>query len=115
MRAGRPFVVVEARQRGDGGPVRVGFTATKKIGNAVIRNRAKRRLRAAAAQLTPSLALPASDYVFIARDGTAGAPWDSLLDDVRKALIRLRTALNGAAGGPATASGAAKPDQDGTN
>ena len=108
-------MVVEARRRDDGGPVRLGFTATKKIGNAVIRNRAKRRLRAAAAALTPSLALPACDYVFIARDGTPEAPWDSLLDDVGKALIRLRTALEGAATSPETASGAAKPDQDGTN
>jgi ribonuclease P protein component len=73
----------------------VGFTATKKIGNAVARNRAKRRLREAARLLLPELGRPAHDYVFIARQGAVERPWPRLLDDVKSALIRL-AADNGA-------------------
>lgn len=88
----RGAVVVQRLDRGDGDPtVRLGFTATRKVGNAVIRNRAKRRLREAARALAPRLAVPGSDYVFIARMGTADRPWDRLLDDVKSALTRLAT------------------------
>ncbi len=66
-----------------------GFTATRKIGNAVVRNRAKRRLREAARLLLPELGRPGHDYVFIARQGAAQRPWPRLLDDVKSALIRL--------------------------
>ena len=88
----RGAVVVQRLDRGDGDPtVRLGFTATRKIGGAVIRNRAKRRLREAARALAPLLAVPGSDYVFIARMGTTDRPWDRLLDDVKSALTRLAT------------------------
>lgn len=88
----RGAVVVQRLDRGDGIPmVRLGFTATRKVGNAVIRNRAKRRLREAARALSPLLAVPGSDYVFIARMGTADRSWDRLLDDVKSALTRLAT------------------------
>ena len=88
----RGAVVVQRLDRGDGDPaVRLGFTATRKVGNAVIRNRAKRRLREAARALAPQWARPGSDYVFIARMGTADRPWDRLLDDVKSALTRLTT------------------------
>jgi ribonuclease P protein component len=71
--------------------LRLGLTASRKVGNAVIRNRAKRRLREAARATVPLLAVPGSDYVFIARMGTADRPWDRLLDDVKSALTRLAT------------------------
>jgi ribonuclease P protein component len=88
----RGAVVVQRLDRGDGDlTVRLGFTATRKVGNAVVRNRAKRRLREAARALAPELARPGSDYVFIARMGTADRPWDRLLDDVKSALTRLAT------------------------
>lgn len=89
----RGAVVVQARSR-DGNPgqaalVRAGFTATKRIGGAVDRNRAKRRMREAARLLLPDLARPGFDYVFIARGGVTTRPWERLLDDVKSALIRL--------------------------
>ncbi|RZJ04814.1 MAG: ribonuclease P protein component [Brevundimonas sp.] len=88
----RGAVVVQRLDRADGDlTVRVGFTATRKVGGAVIRNRAKRRLREAARALVPHLATPGSDYVFIARMGTADRPWERLLDDVKSALTRLAT------------------------
>ena len=86
----RGAVVVQMLERGDADPaVRAGFTATRRVGGAVVRNRAKRRLREAARQLLPELGRPGCDYVFIARQGTADRPWQRLLDDVKTALIRL--------------------------
>jgi ribonuclease P protein component len=84
--------VIQRLDRQDGvTAVRLGFTATRKVGNAVHRNRAKRRLREAARAMVPLLAVSGSDYVFIARMGTADRPWDRLLDDVKSALTRLAT------------------------
>ncbi len=83
-------VVVQARPRDDDSAlVRVGFTATKRIGGAVERNRAKRRMREAARALMPQFASPGVDYVIIARGGVLTRPWARLLDDVKSALIRL--------------------------
>lgn len=71
-------------------PPRIGFTATRKVGNAVVRNRARRRLRAAAASLMPVHAKPGRDYVLIARNETAARPWPQLLEDLEAALKRVR-------------------------
>ena len=68
------------------GPWRVGFTASRKVGNAVARNRAKRRLRAAASQLLPLLAREGHDYVLVARASTGTRAFDALLADVTAAL-----------------------------
>ncbi|WP_424813646.1 ribonuclease P protein component [Roseococcus sp. YIM B11640] len=85
-RAARDSIVLQALPRADG-ETRLGFTATKKIGNAVARNRAKRRMRAAA-----RLALGASptetgwNLVLIARDSTGSCPFPSLMADLDNAL-----------------------------
>ncbi len=95
----RKSLVVQTRQRRDDLPhIGEGFTATKKIGNAVTRNRAKRRLRAAAQALLPRLGLPNHDYVFIARMDTATIGWPRLLDDMESALISLARTMTAGAG-----------------
>jgi len=86
----RGAVFMQMRARFDDDPlIRVGFTATKKVGGSVERNRAKRRLREAARLLLPLHGRPMYDYVFIARGGTRTREWGRLLDDVKTALISL--------------------------
>lgn len=86
-------MVVQARRRApdeglDG--VRVGFTASKKVGGAVQRNRAKRRLRAAADAVLPERGRDGWDYVLIARaDATAAKPFEQLLRELAEAIDRL--------------------------
>lgn len=70
-------------------PARVGFTASAKIGNAVERNRARRRLRAVAASVLPSHAESAHDYVLIARAGTLKRRFADLVADLEAGLKRL--------------------------
>ena len=90
----RGAVVAQGRNRADGSDiVRIGFTATRRIGGAVVRNRAKRRLREAARGLAPLHVRPGCDYVFIARGGTVTRPWGRLLDDMKTALISLAADL----------------------
>lgn len=89
-RAGAPAFSLQARARGDDGPLRVGFTASRKVGNAVARNRAKRRLRAAARAVIAVEGRPGWDYVLVGRPGaTAALPWPDLLQDLRRALARV--------------------------
>lgn len=89
-RAARPSVLLQALPETEG-PLRVGFTATKKLGNAVVRNRAKRRLRAAAHELLHAAPPPGCerrgwDLVLVARDGVMTRDWPTLLGDLRGAL-----------------------------
>ena len=102
----RGAVVVQVLDRADpGGAIRAGFTATRKIGGAVDRNRAKRRLREAARQMLPLHGHPGRDYVFIARGGTTARPWLRLLDDVKSALISLAATQVPAAKSPTAVAG----------
>ena len=78
-----------ARSEPDRPDIGAGFTATKKIGGAVQRNRAKRRMREAARHLLPLHGELHHDYVFVARAGVTNRPWARLLDDVKTALISL--------------------------
>jgi ribonuclease P protein component len=91
-----PGLILQAAARPPGvaGGVRVGFTASRKVGNAVVRNRAKRRLRAVAAKVLPDRGRPGTDYVLIARPTTAERPFAALLADLATALQRIdRSAL----------------------
>ena len=108
----RGAVLVQARRRMDGRPtVRVGFTATRRIGGAVVRNRARRRLREAV-RMTADCALAGCDYVFIARGGLVTRPWPRLLDDVKSALIRLAADLGAPSGGATPSPDPGQPASD---
>jgi len=68
---------------------RVGFTASRKVGNAVARNRARRRLRAVSAAVLPAHALDGHDFVLIARTGTLNRRYQALIGDLEEGLRRL--------------------------
>ncbi len=93
-RQGTTTMLVQARDRQDASDViRVGYTCSKKVGNAVARNRAKRRLRHVAAELLSELGRPGWDYVLIGRaEHTGHDPYDNLRRDLRYALKRLHGA-----------------------
>jgi ribonuclease P protein component len=80
-------VVLQALPRFDD-QVRLGFTVTKKVGNAVRRNRTRRRLKEAARLLLQQLPVQGIDLVLIGRDSTAGRNFTTLQGDIRKALER---------------------------
>jgi ribonuclease P protein component len=84
------FVLQLGGKRAEEEGVRVGFTATKRIGNAVFRNRTKRRLRALAREILVVHAALDRDYVLVARSGTYALDYATLREDLIKALHRLR-------------------------
>ncbi len=86
-----PAFLLQVRKRDDTGPARVGFTCSKKVGNAVARNAAKRRLRALAHQTLTPLAQAGHDYVLVGRaDKTASTPFQDMTDDLTNALKTLQ-------------------------
>ena len=85
-KAPMPGVVLQAMPRGDNAPVRLGFTVTKKVGNAVIRNRTRRRLKEAARLLLQDHPVSGFDLVLIGRDGTRGRPFSDLRKDIQRAM-----------------------------
>ena len=90
-RQGTPGIHLQGRRRDDGtDAVRVGFTCSKKVGNAVARNRAKRRLREIARLVLPTHAKPGWDYVLVGRpDTTASLPFGQLQRDLIRALDKV--------------------------
>jgi ribonuclease P protein component len=92
-RAPTPGFVLLVRQRDDGdGAIRYGITVTKKVGNAVVRNRMKRRFRELARQILPAAGMRGADHVLIGRNGGIEREWDALLRDLVKALDRVKRA-----------------------
>ena len=93
-RVGMPGFLLQARQRrsdeADPTEVRVGFTCSKKVGNAVARNRAKRRLREIARLVLPGLGRPGWDYVLVGRpEATASRDFTDLQADLRRAMAQV--------------------------
>ena len=85
-----PGFVLLVRPRGDADPaIGVGFTVTKKIGGAVVRNRMKRRLRALARTLLPEAGITGADHVLIGRAGGVERDFGLLRSELQKALKRL--------------------------
>jgi ribonuclease P protein component len=81
--------VVQSRRRNDDGPVRVGFTVSRKNGTATERNRIRRRLRELVRRLPAVSLQPHSDYVLIGRRAALTCDFSGLLEDLHQALRRL--------------------------
>lgn len=86
-----PGFVLLVRKRGDDDPqMRIGITVTKKIGNAVVRNRMKRRFRALSREILPEHGFAGADHVLIGREGGIERPFDALREELEAALRKLR-------------------------
>ena len=83
-----PGLVLQALRRDDSGPARLGFTVTKKVGNAVIRNRTRRRLRAAARFVLAEHPVGGFDLLLIGRAATRDRAFPALQEDLRRALAK---------------------------
>jgi ribonuclease P protein component len=82
--------VLQVRKRSEKGPVRIGFTVSRKVGTAVERNRVRRRLKEVV-RLSAATGLPAgNDYVLIGRRAALSLPFEQIAKDFRRALERLR-------------------------
>jgi len=99
--SGRAFVL-QARRRAENGAVRIGFTVSRKVGNAVERNRVRRRLREivrlSAAAGTGQLS-PGHDYVLIGRRAALAAPFGEMMQELDAALSRIHAPDRGGTGG----------------
>jgi ribonuclease P protein component len=92
-RCATPSFVLETRPRTthdvEPATARFGFTVTKATGNAVLRNRIRRRLKAAVSAVAPSVSDPRNDYVLIARSAAAKSPFSDLKKDLERAFQRV--------------------------
>lgn len=92
--------VLEAKPRpefaepGSTAAPRFGFTVTKKLGSAVVRNRIRRRLKSAVEKLAPRHARPGCDYVLVARAGALTRPFPDLLSDLEQAFERVNRVID---------------------
>ena len=89
------FVLLVHPRRDDDPRVRVGYTVTRKIGNAVVRNRMKRRLRALARDLLPTGGVPGADHVLIGRQGGIEREYARLHAELGKALAKVAPKVSG--------------------
>jgi len=81
--------VLQGRERDDGGPARIGFTVSRKVGTAVERNRVRRRLRDIVRRLAEGELRSGRDYVLVGRRSALSREFDQLAEDFRSALRRL--------------------------
>jgi ribonuclease P protein component len=91
--------VLQARRRSDEGPVRVGFTVSKQVGNAVERNRVRRRLREIVKLTADGQLYGGHDYVLIGRRPALEAPFGEMRRELDAALSRIHAAERGGTGG----------------
>ncbi len=88
-----PGLIVQVRNRppgeADSAVARVGFTVSRKVGNAVQRNRARRRLKAVADEVMTEHAAKGLDFVIIGRKNTLARPYSALMGDLKTALKKL--------------------------
>jgi len=96
-KAPMPGLVLQALPRDDVAPARLGFTVTKKVGNAVVRNRTRRRLKEAARLLLAEQPISGVDLVLIGRDATRRRDFRALQGDIARALSKLRVSDRGGA------------------
>jgi ribonuclease P protein component len=97
-----PAFVLQARRRDDDGPARFGFTVSRKVGTAVERNRARRRLKEMVRSTTMERVKPGHDYVLVARRGALTRAFAQMVEDLDDALRRV-SARRGRAAPAATA------------
>jgi ribonuclease P protein component len=97
-RANGPAFTVQSRRRDDLGPIRVGFTVTKKNGTATERNRIRRRLRELVKRADAAAMRPHSDYVLVGRRAALSRDFAVMLEDLRNALRRLERQAPGQRG-----------------
>jgi ribonuclease P protein component len=119
-RMNAPAFVLQSRPRADDGPIRIGFTVTKKNGTATERNRIKRRLRELVKRVEPQSMRPHSDYVLVGRRAALTRGFGVMLDDLQTALRRLARTSRPAPSSPtsSTSSNAAahsEPQSDPTD
>jgi ribonuclease P protein component len=97
-RASARAFVLQARLRAEAGPPRIGFTVSKQVGNAVERNRVRRRLRELV-RVAPAASLCAGhDYVLVGRPAALRAQFDVMMRDLAAALDRVHTSSKGSSG-----------------
>ena len=100
-RVNRPAFVLQSRRRDDDGPIRIGFTVTKKNGTATERNRIRRRLRELVKRCDPVSMHPHHDYVLVGRRDALTRAFAVMLDDLRAAFAQSqRPATKGVGRGP---------------
>ena len=90
MKVATAAFVLQVRKRNDKGPLRVGFTVSRRVGTAVERNRVRRRLKEIVRLATATGFVPGNDYVLVGRRAALSLPFDEIAEDLRRALKRLR-------------------------